>query len=263
MSRKIVAIGGGENGRLKPDGTRYPYETEIMDREIVSLTDKEKPNFLLIAHSQKPQGEKRYYDTMTEIYGTKYGCPCKNLLAEDLTNREKVKELVDWADIIYEGGGDTQTMIELWHRTGFDNILYQAWLDGKVMCGVSAGAMCWFNSGVSDSLRIQLNNDYAPFIDVECLDFINAMYTPHCDEQGRLDGVKDMLSHKQIVGLSVSNCAALEIVDDKYKVIINDKTDRNIKPFIQKSYWYGDKYISKNLDKNDEFGSLENLLKKD
>lgn len=262
MSRKIVAVGGGENGRLKSDGTRYPYETEIMDREIISLTDKEKPNFLLIAHSQKPQGEKRYYDTMMELYGERYGCPCKNLLAEDLTNAQKVKELVDWADIIYEGGGDTQTMIELWHATGFDHVLYQAWLDGKVMCGVSAGAMCWFSSGVSDSLKIQLNDDNAPFIDVECLGFINAMYTPHCDEYGRLEGVKDVLSRKQIVGLSVSNCAALEIVDDKYKIIINDKTDRSIKPFVQKSYWRDGEYICKILDNYDEFCSLESLLKR-
>ena len=41
MSKKIVAIGGGENGRLKSDGTRYPYELEKQDREIIKLTGKE------------------------------------------------------------------------------------------------------------------------------------------------------------------------------------------------------------------------------
>ena len=40
MSRKIVAIGGGQNGRLKPDGTRFPYETMPMDKEIIRLTEK-------------------------------------------------------------------------------------------------------------------------------------------------------------------------------------------------------------------------------
>lgn len=50
--RKIVAIGGGENGRILEDGTYADYETEIMDREIIRLTGKEKPNFLFLAHSQ-------------------------------------------------------------------------------------------------------------------------------------------------------------------------------------------------------------------
>ena len=39
MSKKIVAIGGGENGRIKNDGKRSPYETGPMDREIIKLTD--------------------------------------------------------------------------------------------------------------------------------------------------------------------------------------------------------------------------------
>lgn len=47
ISKKIVAIGGGENGRLKSDGTRLPYELEKQDREIIRLTGKENPNFCL------------------------------------------------------------------------------------------------------------------------------------------------------------------------------------------------------------------------
>ena len=43
MSKKIVAIGGGENGREK-NGIKYPYETAPMDKEIIKLTGKEKPN---------------------------------------------------------------------------------------------------------------------------------------------------------------------------------------------------------------------------
>lgn len=47
ISKKIVAIGGGENGRLKSDGTRLPYELEKQDREIIRLTGKENPNFFV------------------------------------------------------------------------------------------------------------------------------------------------------------------------------------------------------------------------
>ena len=47
--RKIVAIGGGENGHIRSNGTYTTYETKNIDKEIVALTGKENPNFLLIA----------------------------------------------------------------------------------------------------------------------------------------------------------------------------------------------------------------------
>lgn len=51
MIKKIVAIGGGENGRFLENGTRTLYETEIMDKEIIRLTKKKKPNYLFINHA--------------------------------------------------------------------------------------------------------------------------------------------------------------------------------------------------------------------
>lgn len=136
MSKKIVAIGGGENGRLKSDGTgtMYPYETGPMDMEIIRLTGKKQPNFLLIAHSQPLERQEGYFQTMVDIYGKKFGCHCKDLKSNELTNKEKVKEIIEWADIIYEGGGNTLDMIKLWKETEFDTVLKQAWKDGKVMC---------------------------------------------------------------------------------------------------------------------------------
>ena len=67
MSKKIVAIGGGENGRVGSDGKKKPYETFEIDKEIIRLTGKEHPNFLLLTHSQIPWGEEseiKYFNTM-------------------------------------------------------------------------------------------------------------------------------------------------------------------------------------------------------
>ena len=64
-SRKIVAIWGGENGRLK-EWNRLPYETGPMDQEIVRLTGKEHPNFLLLAHSQ-PLPNQEFYDELEGV----------------------------------------------------------------------------------------------------------------------------------------------------------------------------------------------------
>lgn len=254
MSRKIVAIGGGENGRMKADGTRYPYETGPMDREIIRLTGKKKPNFLLIAHSQPPEREAFYFETMKDLYGGRYGCPCKNLLAKDLTRENSVREWIDWADIIYEGGGDTAAMLDWWRKTGFDQVLYDAWQTGKVLCGVSAGANCWFSLCSSDSLKIQRNDESAPYIKVRGLGFFPALYTPHCNENGRLSSAKEMLKEENLAGLAFSNCAALEIVDDSYRLLTSSDEAYGLK-----SYWQDGKYIEEKIDAGKDWKPLADL----
>ena len=79
-------------------------------------------------------------------------------------------------------------MIKLWKETGFDEVLKKAWLDGKVICGVSAGANCWFNECSSDSLQILYGKDQ-PLIKVDCIGLVKGLYVPHCDEPGRRENV--------------------------------------------------------------------------
>ena len=71
-----------------------------------------------------------YYETIEKIYKDRYGCNCKHLSSLELFNKKKVEELVEWADIIYEGGGDTLSLIKLWRESGFDIILKK---HGKVV----------------------------------------------------------------------------------------------------------------------------------
>ena len=266
MQKKIVAIGGGENGRIKTDGTRKLYETANIDLEIIRLTKKLKPNYLFLGHSQnEPESEQSYFETMKRIYGDMYGCECRTITRKDLTeNISKVLEYIEWADIIYEGGGDTKSMVELWRSTGFDEILKEAWENGKVMCGVSAGGNCWFKLCSSDSLKIQLQDDTAPLIEVEGLGFINAFFVPHCDiateTTNRLAHMKEALKENNMVGIAMSNCAAIEIVDDKYKMITCDASNHGITAYGLKSYWKDGEYIEEFIDTSDELKELESLL---
>ena len=133
MTKKIVAIGGGENGRILDNGEKASYDTAAIDLEIVALTKKDKPNFLFIDHAMtSPQIEESYYQTMKKIYGEKLGCNCQDLKRKELDNFEIVQEKIAWADIIYEGGGDTKAMLDLWTSKGFDKILYEAYENGKL-----------------------------------------------------------------------------------------------------------------------------------
>ena len=261
ISRKIVAIGGGENGRIKSDGTRLPYELEIQDKEIIRLTGKKNPNFLFIGHSQLLENQEGYFQVMKDAYEKRYGCNCRDLKSDKLLDKKYVQELIKWADIIYEGGGNTLDMIKLWRETGFDKILKQAWENGKVMCGVSAGANCWFKECSSDSLKIKFGDDQ-PLIGMECLGFIDGLFVPHCDAPGRRENVKELLKTSSQIGLSMSNCTALEIVDDKYRLIISDASYHNIEAYGLKSYWENGKKKKKKIDNSQEFKPLKDLLSK-
>lgn len=268
MSRKIVAIGGGENGRTRFDGVKMPYETEEIDREIIKLTGKTHPNFLFIGHAQIDQNyEDRYFGTMKAIYGDLLGCKCDTIKKSELkTDIGKSQVLLDWADIIYEGGGDTKGMMELWVEVGFDKMLMNAWNSGKVMCGVSAGANCWFKSCSSDSLKIQLKDPTAPMINVDCLSFINAFFTPHCNvvngNTNRLQHMKVSLKDTNLVGLGMSNCCAIEIIDDQYRLITTDASNYGIKAYGIKTYWREGKYIEEYISDTEDFKSLDELLSK-
>lgn len=259
MIKKIVAIGGGKNGRVCQDGTIDPYETAPMDLEIINLTGKEKPHFLFIGHSVPLEGQDFYFNTMKNIYGKMYGCECMDIKSSELMNLSEVEKKIEWADIIYEGGGNTLDMIKLWKETGFDKLLRKAWEDGKVMCGVSAGANCWFKECSSDSLQIKYGPDQ-PLISMDCLGFIDGLFVPHCDAQGRYESVKELLKAKETFSLQMSNCMALEIIDDKYRLITSDASDYNINPYALKTYWLNDKYIEEYIEIKKEFEDLSILL---
>jgi len=257
MKRKLVAIGGGENGRLLENGTFAPYDTELIDKEIVRLTEKEHPNFLFLAHTFafSEEIQEDYYQTMKKIYHGKFHCHCQILKSEELKDINKVQKKIDWADIIYEGGGDTGVMIKLWKDSGFDKILYDAWNKGKVICGISAGAVCWFKSCNSDSKSI---DDKDLFKSIDCLNWINLHLTPHCNEIGRYESTKKQLKENGLVGVLLSSCAALEIIDDQYRLITSNYIEYKQVPYGIKAYWNNGEY--KEIMLSSEFQKITELL---
>ena len=54
-------------------------------------------------------------------------------------------------DVIYVGGGNTVNLLAVWRAHGLDTILREAYMQGVVLCGISAGSLCWFECGVTDS----------------------------------------------------------------------------------------------------------------
>ena len=83
---------------------------------------------------------------------------------------------------------------------------------------------------------------------------------PHCDEPGRADNVKDLLKTSSEIGLSISNCCALEIIDDEYRLITSSPIAYNIKPHGLKTYWEDGEYITEQIDDSLKFKPLRELL---
>lgn len=137
----IVVIGGGELIEL---------ETLEIDRKVVQLTQKAKPKALFIptASSDAPG----YCDTFSKVYGDILGCETSNLLLVSQTyTHDEITDLITAADLIYVGGGNTRKMLEIWKNTGVDTLLKEAYSSGTVLTGLSAGSICWFEYGHSDS----------------------------------------------------------------------------------------------------------------
>jgi len=168
----IVAIGGGENGR-----PGKPYETGTIDKEIVRLSGKSKPNFLFIGLAASRFADS-YYNVMCNIYGGMYGCSTDHLTLDDIQNAHVAKAKISNADIIYVGGGNTLRLMTLLRKYRIDEMLKDAYANtDKVLCGLSAGAICWCEYGQSDSRKLASGKDI--FIKVTGLGFVPVLMCPH------------------------------------------------------------------------------------
>ena len=258
---KIFAIGGGGNGRYYSKTEKSKYEIKNMDEEIIRLTGKTHPVLLFLAQAQPLDMQRINYEVIKENYEA-LGATTLFLDNNDLENFELAKEYFDKADIIFETGGNTVEMIEIWKKNKIDILLKEAFDKGKVLSGVSAGANCWFKHCSTDSNRIAANDFTLPLTMCECLNFLDGFFVPHADSEGREETSIEFVKELDTVGILISNYAALEIVDDKYRVFRTLGAKEGFEPYGLKIY-FKDGILHKEYLKNDlEFRDLKDLLSK-
>lgn len=245
---RILAIGGGENGR---PGT--PYEIKKFDEEIVKMSGKKNPNFLFIAFTQKSaEAAEGYYSVMCKNF-TALGCKCEHLREKDLLDMNIVIKKITDANIVYVGGGNTLRLMNILRKYHIDEMLHTAGEKGTILCGISAGAICWHNFGNSDSRKFTSNS--TKLIKVTGLGFIPALYCPHYDnESARQEDLKRMMKTTKGVALAFESCTALKIVDNEYWVL---KTKDEARAW--KCYWSKGEYIKIELPTT---GNVEDLIVK-
>lgn len=246
---KIIAIGGGENGR---PGTKY--ETKQIDEEIVKLSGKKHPKVLFI--SPPSQFQESYFQVMEKVF-VRLGCKISPLyLSNPKPIKRNLENTILGSDIIYVGGGNTLKMLKYWRKHGIDKILQKAAKQDIVLSGLSAGAICWFRSGCSDSRKF--TNPDAGLIKIKALDYIPALYCPHYDaEADRKPDLEKVMKRTTEIGLAFDNCSAIEIVDDKYRIITSNKQAN-----AYRTYWKNGQYHEEIIEKKKTFSPLDELLSK-
>jgi len=244
--KKIITIGGGSlEGNLH------------INKEIVKLTGKKKPKLLFIPTASSD--EIGYIEAIEKTFKT-LGCSAKSLLLiSKKYSKKELSDLILSADIIYVGGGNTLMMMGKWKRFGVDKLLKQAWQKGAVMCGSSAGSICWHESGHSDSMYFY-NPKKWDYIRVRCLNFLPFIHCPHYDshtgnKKRKNDFKRMMKKYPGKISIACDDSVAIEYLDDRFRVLSDQKNSH-----AYCIYWKRDKFYEEKLENRKEFLPTKKLL---
>ena len=207
--KQIISIGGGGFGRSLGELRIEKY--------IINQSKSNNPKICFIPTAT---GDDNGY--INNFYRAFNSLAC---IPSDISFFKRTidlrKHILD-QDIIFVGGGNTKSMLAVWREWGLDVILKEAYDEGVIMSGVSAGAICWFEQGITDSW----SHDLAI---MDCLGFVNGTCCPHYDEEpNRRPFVSRALKNKSIDScISIEGFNALHLVDDspKYSVAFKDNND--------------------------------------
>ena len=216
MQRAIVAIGGG---MIRTRGT------EPIDREIIRLSNKKNPKLLFIPTASSDS--EIYWERVQKYFGKFLKCQTGVLyLIEKRPSQREIERKIGWADIVYVGGGNTLMMMRLWRRLGVDKLLKAAYENGTVLAGISAGSICWFDSGHSDSMAFY-NPKKWKYIQVKGLGLIRGIHCPHYNSRTlgvpRRKHFQDMIRKTGGVGIAIENNCAIEFIDGRFYRVITSK----------------------------------------
>jgi dipeptidase E len=198
--RKILIAGGGFN--------------RTFIRYMATLTGKPRPRvcYLPTASADNPAGIIYFYEQ------------CAPLNVEPLVQRsfiESLSQTQSWADALLSmdaivvSGGNTLNQQAIWKAQGIDIVLREAWDRGIVLGGSSAGSLCWFEEGTTDSRPQALSI-------VKCLGFLRGSHSPHYDgEPGRRPLYHQLIGSGELqAGYACDNDAGIYFEDNAVRRVV-------------------------------------------
>lgn len=208
MKRQIIALGGG-GFSMEPDNL-------ALDRYILSQSDKEKPRVSFIPTAS---GDSESY--IQRFHKAFHPLPCMpSHLSLFEPSFQSLRDFVMEQDILYVGGGSTRNMLALWREWKLDIILAEAYQNGIILAGLSAGANCWFEEGLTDPLN-------GPLYAIEGLGFLSGSACPHFDgEAKRRPSYLEAVGEGRIKeGYGIDDSAGMHFVDEQLSGAVCSRKD--------------------------------------
>jgi dipeptidase E len=152
----------------------FPYgggQNKAFIKQIIKLTGKVKPKicYLPTPSGDSPEAIIRWYDLVHDL---SVEPSVQKVWISSYNQKVSFEDVLLGMDAIVVGGGNTLNMMAIWKAQGIDVVLKKALEKGIVLAGGSAGSLCWFENGTTDSRPKELTI-------VECLGFLPFSHCPH------------------------------------------------------------------------------------
>ncbi len=194
--RQIVGMGGF------PDDTLFDY--------VLGLARGQRVLYVPTASKEDPDSTVWWYERLRERAAMAH-------LHFFPWPPAELRDLALGHDVILVAGGSTANALAIWRTHGFDEILREAWEQGIVLTGWSAGMICWFEHGVTDSFGPEL----AP---MECLGFLSGSACPHYDgEEQRRPVYTQLVAEGFPAGVAADDDVALHYVGTELRDVVTTR----------------------------------------
>jgi dipeptidase E len=201
----VIAIGGG--GFLA-EPRNYALEKYILDQ-----TGRDRPNVLMIPTARGDDAEyvARFHAAFGELGARTQHLPLFHRTPD-------IRSLVLAQDAVFVGGGNTKSMLAVWREWGLPEVLKEAYESGIVLGGQSAGAICWFEQGVTDSWADGLRP-------LECMGFLPGSCCPHYDgEVERRPAYHALVQREELKpGYAIEDAVAAHFRNGRLERVVSKK----------------------------------------
>ena len=205
--RQIIAMGGG-GFSMEPDNP-------ALDLYILAQTRKRTPSvcFLATATGDADGYVERFYTAFKAHR-------CRPSHVPLFRRTPDLKQALLTQDVIYVGGGNTKSMLAVWRDWDIPRLLRRAWQNGTVLAGISAGGICWFRMGVTDSWGKGLAG-------MPCLGLLPGTCCPHYDgEPERRPALHRLVKSGAVpTALALDDGAAAHFVERKLSRIVSSRPE--------------------------------------
>ena len=208
----MLAVGGG---MLMPRDA-VPLQVKY----AIELTGQARPRLCVLntAVGDDPNAYLRFYDRLAETPAR-----VRHLALFPMPNVTDPEDLLMSQDVIFVGGGSVANMVAVWRVHGIDEILRKAWHAGIVLAGSSAGGICWFEGGTTDSFGVRLR----PFTDG--LGMLAGSFCPHYNsEPERRPLYRRLVADGSLPdGVACDDGAGAHYVDEMLAELVSDRPGAN------------------------------------